>query len=151
MYGRSPLSLVVVCEPITLQLNTCPLPEHCRLNFVIAPFDFKGTFHERESDEELSETAVRLRGGDPGPTIERDVLTCTNCIQVYILTLFISDSTNHWCCRTITYYCCSTHSTGVASEGLYWYFYACYIPSFTGCCSTNIAGEIIANYDSIPL
>ena len=42
MYGRSPLSVVVVCEPITVRLNTCPPPEHWSWYSVITPFGVAG-------------------------------------------------------------------------------------------------------------
>ena len=42
MYGRSPLSVVVVCEPGTTGLNDCPPPEHWSWYSVITPFGFTG-------------------------------------------------------------------------------------------------------------
>ena len=62
MYGRSPLSVVVVCEPITVQLNTCPLPEHWSWYSVITPFGFIGVSHVRENDKESLEIPDMLRG-----------------------------------------------------------------------------------------
>ena len=62
MYGRSPLSVVVVCEPITVRLNTCPLPEHWSWYSVITPFGFIGVSHVRENDKESLEIPDMLRG-----------------------------------------------------------------------------------------
>ena len=52
MYGRSPLSVVVVCEPVTVRLNTCPPPEHWSWYSVITPFGLTGDCQVNSIDME---------------------------------------------------------------------------------------------------
>ena len=40
--------MVVVCEPITVRLNTSPLPEHWSWYSVIIPFGVVGALHLNE-------------------------------------------------------------------------------------------------------
>ena len=54
MYGRSPLSVVVVCEPITVRLNTCPPPEHWSWYSVITPFGVAGALQIKIIEVELA-------------------------------------------------------------------------------------------------
>ena len=58
--------MVVVCEPITVWLNTCPPPEYWSWYSVITPFCFRGTTHVKDNDLGPSETLEKLRGV-PGP------------------------------------------------------------------------------------
>ena len=63
--------MVVVCEPITVRLNTCPPPEHWSWYSVITPFCSVGISHVRENDKGSLDTPVRLLGGVPGPAKHR--------------------------------------------------------------------------------
>ena len=54
--------MVVVCEPITVRLNTCPPPEHWSWYSVITPFGFIGASHVRENDKGSLEIPDMLRG-----------------------------------------------------------------------------------------
>ena len=66
MYGRSSLSVVVVCDSITVQLNICPSPEHRRLYLVITPSGSSGGPQLRVNDVELIAEAEMFVGGDLG-------------------------------------------------------------------------------------
>ena len=67
VYGRSPLNVVVVCDPITVQLNICPPPEHWRRYSVITPSGSSGGPQLRVSDVEFMGEDIRVVGGDLGP------------------------------------------------------------------------------------
>ena len=54
VYGRSPLSVVVVS--ITVRLNTCPPPEHWSWYSVITPFGVDGALQITFNDVELAAT-----------------------------------------------------------------------------------------------
>ena len=54
MYGRSPLSVVVVFEPFAVRLTTCPPPEHWSWYSVITPFGVAGAFQLKIIEVELS-------------------------------------------------------------------------------------------------
>ena len=58
--------MVVVCEPITVRLNTCPPPEHWSWYSVITPFGSVGISHVTDNDLGSSEIPFKLRGGVPG-------------------------------------------------------------------------------------
>ena len=64
MYGRSPLSVVVVS--ITVQLNTCPPLEHWTWYSVITPFGVAGALQLTIIDFELLAKAETWRGGPAG-------------------------------------------------------------------------------------
>ena len=63
MYGRSPLSVVLVCEPGTTGLCVCPPPEHWRRYSVISPSGSSGGPQLSDIDVEDDENLV---GGDLG-------------------------------------------------------------------------------------
>ena len=46
--------MVVVCEPITVRLNTFPLPEHWSWYLVITPFGVAGALQLTVNEIELS-------------------------------------------------------------------------------------------------
>ena len=66
MYGRSPLSVVVVCDPITVQLNICPPPKHRRWYSVITPLGSSGGPQLTLIDLEVMAMVEAFEGGDLG-------------------------------------------------------------------------------------
>ena len=65
MYGWSPLSVAVVCEPFNCNFSmfdTLVNLEHCSIYFKIIPFGFKGLFHVKEMDFELVATLINMLG-----------------------------------------------------------------------------------------
>ena len=56
MYGRSPLSVVVVFELGTTGLNDCPPPEHWSWYSVITPFGVAGALQLKIIEVELAAT-----------------------------------------------------------------------------------------------
>ena len=54
MYGKSPLSVVVVCEPITAEVKFLLSPEHWSWYSLITPFGVVGALQLAFIDFELS-------------------------------------------------------------------------------------------------
>ena len=70
MYGRSPLSVVLFCDPITIQLNISLPPEHLRLYSVMTPLGKSGGPHLKMSDVELAEETENVVGDVLGPELK---------------------------------------------------------------------------------
>ena len=71
MYGRSPLSVVVVCELLKfwdIFITTPAVCEHSMLYLVMTPFGFSGGLHDSVIVFELLEAPMILTGG-PGANL----------------------------------------------------------------------------------
>ena len=67
MYGNSPFSVAIVCEPDTVHLYSCPPPEHCSWYSVITPLGFTGGYQPNSNDVECDTTDLKSSGGVSGP------------------------------------------------------------------------------------
>ena len=141
--------MVVVCEPITVRLNTSPPPEHWSWYLVITPFGVTGALQLKIIEVELAATPKNRRGG-PAGTVQHIMSDITVVIVNDVLTIFIRGSTN--CCWwTISHHCCCTHSTGIVGEWINIYNLACSKNSGLICHAIKSAVDEIADNDSITL
>ena len=67
MYGRSPLSVVVVCKPFTDQLKFSSSPKQLIRYSVITPFGFTGRLQLNEIEVEILLVRVNLETELSGP------------------------------------------------------------------------------------
>ena len=141
--------MIMVCEPITVRLNTCPPPEHWSWYLVITPFGVTGVFQMKIIKFELL-TAPENRRGGPAGTLQHIMSDITVVIVNDVLTIFIRNSTN--CCWwTISHHCCCKHKTGVIGEWIDIYHLGCFRNIQATCHTTNSAGDEIADDVTITL
>ena len=79
MYGRSPLSVVVVS--ITVRMNTCPSPEHCSWYAVITPFRIDGALQNKVIELEFL-TIKKISRGGPSGTVQHIMNDNSNCTVI---------------------------------------------------------------------
>ena len=75
--------MVVVCEPITVRLNTSPPPEHWSLYSVITPFGSIGGLQLSVTLLEVMELIIIISGGVPGTVAMWKINSYNTGMKIY--------------------------------------------------------------------